>query len=46
MIEVETNIEAGLDLENLTDLETQVEIKVVVLAVIVHFKPTGDDMIS
>jgi len=46
MVEVEINIEAGLDLENLTDLETQVEIKVVVLAVIVHFKPTRDDMIS
>ena len=43
MVEVETNIEA---VENLTDLETQVEIKVVVLAVIVHFQPTRDDMIS
>jgi hypothetical protein len=46
MVEVETNIDAGLDLENPTDLETQVEIKVVVLAVIVHLKPTRDDMIS
>ena len=45
MVEVETNMEAGLDLENLADLEAQIEIKVVVLVVIVHFKPTRDYMI-
>jgi hypothetical protein len=46
MVGVETNMEVGFDLENLADLEAQVEIQVVVLVVIVHFKPTRDDMIS